>query len=62
MELRRGLQAVDGTPAPFHCLLNTHILSAEQFQSVMAANADWVANDIPRYTNLQPIIQIDEIL
>lgn len=62
MELRRGLQAVDGTPAPFHCLLNTHIRSAEQFQSVMAANADWVANDIPRYTNLQPIIQIDEIL
>jgi uncharacterized protein (TIGR02118 family) len=62
VEVRRGVQAVDGTPAPFHCLLNTHIRSAEQFQAVMQANAELVAADIPRYTNLQPVIQIDEIL
>ncbi|MET1079288.1 MAG: EthD family reductase [Pseudomonas sp.] len=62
MELRRGLQAVDGAPAVFHCLLNTHVRSAEDFQRVMADHADWVLADIPKYTNLQPIIQIDQVL
>lgn len=62
MELRRGVQAVDGSPAPYLCLLNTHIRSPEKFASVMAQNTERVLGDIPNYTNLQPTIQIDEIL
>ncbi|MBB6342940.1 uncharacterized protein (TIGR02118 family) [Pseudomonas fluvialis] len=62
LQLRRGMQAVDGSPAPYLCLLNTQIRSPEHFASVMAANSERVLGDIPNYTNLQPIIQIDEIL
>ena len=61
-ELRRGIQAVDGAKAPYLCLLNTHIRSPERFAQVMAEHSDRVLGDIPNYTNLQPIIQIDEIL
>lgn len=62
MQLRRGMHAVDGSPAPYLCLLNTHIRSPEQFAQVMTDNSTRVLGDIPNYTNLQPIIQIDEVL
>ncbi|MHA6494894.1 EthD family reductase [Pseudomonas borbori] len=61
-ELRRGLQAVDGSAAAYLCLLNTHIRSPEAFAQVMSEHREWVLSDIPNYTDLQPIIQIDEIL
>lgn len=61
-ELRRGLQAVDGSQAPYLCLLNTHIRSLQQFTQVMSEHSAQVLGDIVNYTNLQPIIQIDEIL
>ena len=61
-EVRRGIQAVDGSRAPYLCLLNTHIRSPEQFAQVMAEHSEKVLGDIPNYTNLQPIIQIDETL
>lgn len=61
-QVRRGIQAVDGSSAPYLCLLNTHIRSPEQFAQVMAEHSERVLGDIPNYTNLQPIIQIDEIL
>ena len=61
-ELRRGIQAVDGAKAPYLCLLNTHIRSAEQFAQVMTEHREKVLGDIVNYTNLQPIIQIDEML
>ena len=61
-EVRRGIQAVDGSSAPYLCLLNTHIRSAEQFAQVMTEHREKVLGDIVNYTNLQPIIQIDEML
>ncbi|HLA31559.1 MAG TPA: EthD family reductase [Pseudomonas sp.] len=61
-EVRRGLQAVDGSPAAYLCLLNTKIRSPEQFARVMAEHQELVLGDLPNYTNLQPIIQIDELL
>ena len=60
--VRRGIQAVDGSSAPYLCLLNTHIRSAEQFAQVMTEHREKVLGDIVNYTNLQPIIQIDEML
>lgn len=62
MELRRGLQAVDGGAAPYLCLLNTQIRSAEAFTRVMTEQAELVLGDIPNYTNLKPLIQIDQLL
>jgi hypothetical protein len=61
-ELRRGLQAVDGSKAPYLCLLNTHIRNLQQFTQVMNEHSAQVLGDIANYSNLQPIIQIDEIL
>jgi uncharacterized protein (TIGR02118 family) len=61
-EVRRGIQAVDGSSAPYLCLLNTRIRSPELFAQVMAEHSEKVLGDIPNYTNLQPIIQIDETL
>lgn len=62
LELRRGLQSVDGGTAPYLCLLNTHIRSVEAFTQVMTEQADRVLGDIPNYTNLQPLIQVDQLL
>ncbi|MGH8353624.1 MAG: EthD family reductase [Pseudomonas sp.] len=62
LELRRGLVALDGSPAAYLCLLNAQIRSKDDFLAVLNANAERVLGDLPNYTNLQPLIQVDEIL
>jgi hypothetical protein len=47
---------------PYLCLLNTHTRSLQQFTQVMNEHRAQVLGDIANYSNLQPIIQIDETL
>jgi uncharacterized protein (TIGR02118 family) len=50
-----------GTPAPFCVLADLLFESVEAFQSAFAPHAPEIMADIPQYTTIQPIIQINEV-
>lgn len=61
--IQRGVQAAAGGSIPFVCLLTIEIESAEKFLSVIASEKGAaLLADIPNYTDIQPVVQIDEIL
>ena len=62
IEVRKGLSAPGGAPAPFLCVASIHISSIEDFQAVLAQHGAQIMADIANYTNVQPLIQIDEVL
>lgn len=63
VEIDRGVPGpMPDSPAPFlmvfHCVYN----SREDFQKGFAAHAQEIVADIPKFTNIQPQIQLSEIL
>ncbi len=61
-EIRRGLASPDGSPASFVCLANIWIKSIEEFQTTLGKHGPQIMGDIPNYTNIQPILQVDEVV
>ena len=51
-----------GSPAPFVAMVHASFDSAEAFQAAFLPHAAEIQGDIPNYTNIQPIIQISEIM
>lgn len=62
VEVRRGVVAADGSPAPFICLANIWITSADAFRQTLSQHGGDILGDLPNFTDVQPIIQIDEVL
>lgn len=50
-----------GSPAPYLAIGQLQFDSMDAFQSSFAAHAQAIMNDVPNYTNTQPIIQISEV-
>ena len=48
--------------APFVCIGHMKFDSVEDFQQAFGPNAEEIMADIPNYTDLQPTIQISEIV
>ena len=61
-EIRKGLASPDGSAASFVCLGSLWIKSIEEFQATLAQHGPEIMGDIPNYTNLQPILQVDEVV
>ena len=51
-----------GTPIPFVAVGYLYFDSLTDFQNGMKANGDKIRADIPNYTDIQPIIQISEVV
>jgi uncharacterized protein (TIGR02118 family) len=51
-----------GSPADFMITAQIHIDTMEHVQAGMAAESPTIMADIPNYTDIQPKIQIDEVL
>jgi uncharacterized protein (TIGR02118 family) len=51
-----------GAPAPFVAIGHVYFSRAEDFQKGMAQHGAEIMADIPKYTNIQPQIQISEII
>jgi uncharacterized protein (TIGR02118 family) len=62
IEVTRGIGTPDGAAAPFVCVGRIRIKSIEEFSAAMARYGAEILGDVPRYTNLQPAIQFDEVL
>lgn len=53
--------ATPGATAPFVAMIHATFESIEAFESAFAPHAAEVQADIPRYTNIQPILQFSEV-
>ena len=59
----RGLSGEEpGVPAPYVAIGHLLFDSVEDFQRNFGPHAQKIMEDIPRYTNLDPIIQISEVV
>lgn len=61
-ETRKGIASPDGSVASFVCMANIWIKSVEELQATLATNGKEIMGDIPNFTNIQPIIQVDEVV
>jgi len=62
IEVRRGISSAAGSSAPFVCVATILIDSVAEFQAVFAQHGAEILADVPKYTNIEPIVQFDEIL
>jgi len=61
-EVRKGVASPDGSAVSFVCLANIWIESVEELQSTLAKHGKEIMGDIPNFTSIQPIIQVDEVV
>jgi uncharacterized protein (TIGR02118 family) len=63
IEVQQGIaSAAPGQPAPFMCISSFLFDKLEDFQQGMAAQGAWIVGDVPNYTNVQPQIQISNLV
>jgi uncharacterized protein (TIGR02118 family) len=62
-EVDRGVTGgAPGSPAPYVAVGHVYANSLEGFQKGMAQHGKEILGDIPRYTDIQPQIQVSEII
>ena len=62
-EIDKGLAGgAPGAPATYVCVGHVYANSVEEFQKGMGAHGAEIMADIPNYTNIQPTIQINDIV
>lgn len=54
--------AVPGSPAPFAGMGNMYFDSVEDFGESFGPNAAQIMGDLPNFTNIEPIVQVSEVL
>jgi uncharacterized protein (TIGR02118 family) len=62
IEVRRGISSAMGSPAAFVCVATIPIDSITEFQAMFSQHGAEILADIPNYTNIEPIVQFDEVL
>jgi uncharacterized protein (TIGR02118 family) len=62
-EIDKGLAGMPpGQPAPFVAAVHMFFDSVESFQTAFGAHAGAIMSDVPNYTDIQPTIQISEVV
>jgi uncharacterized protein (TIGR02118 family) len=61
IEVRRGISSGAGAPAPYVCIATIAVNIAD-FKAVFAQHGADILADVPNYTNIEPTVQLDEIL
>ncbi|MBI3954227.1 MAG: EthD family reductase [Chloroflexi bacterium] len=63
VEIDRGVAGgAPGAPAPYVYIAYLHFNSVTDFQKAFGPNTKEIMGDIPNYTNIQPVVQISEIV
>jgi uncharacterized protein (TIGR02118 family) len=61
-EVLKGLSGGGGQPAPYICIGNLYFDSADGYEKGVAATGGVLRADIAKFTDINPIRQISEIL
>ena len=51
-----------GSPPSFMAMGNLYFETMESFQSSFGPNAEKIMSDVPNYTNIDPIVQVSEVM
>jgi uncharacterized protein (TIGR02118 family) len=51
-----------GSPAPYVAMNNLYFNSVQDFEQSFGPNADKIMGDLPNFTDIEPIIQISEVM
>lgn len=62
IEVRKGLRALSGKAPNYICIATIWVDSLEQFDSMFAQHGQQILADVPNYTNLQPALELQEVL
>jgi len=62
VRLLRGVGTPDGGPAPFRVIALLTFSSVEALQKAVAAHGAEVFGDIPNFTDVKPVVQVNERL
>ncbi len=63
VSIEKGLVGIASNSVPnFTTVINLYFESVEMFRNSFNANAEEIMGDIPKYTNIEPIIQIGEVV
>jgi uncharacterized protein (TIGR02118 family) len=54
--------AVPGSPAPFAGVGTMYFDSPEAFGKAFGPNAEKIMGDLPNFTNIEPMVQVSEVL
>jgi uncharacterized protein (TIGR02118 family) len=61
-EVEKGLAGGGpGAPATYTAICHLHFDSVEAFQKAFGPHAAEIMSDIPKYTDVQPVVQISEV-
>jgi len=62
MEIRKGLRKGDGSPPAFLASMTVEILSMEGFDAAGKLHLQKLFADLPNFSNITPVGQIEEII
>jgi uncharacterized protein (TIGR02118 family) len=54
--------AMPGLPAPYTGMGNMYFNSVDDFENAFGPNAEKIMGDLPNFTNIDPIIQVSEVM
>ena len=61
-EVEKGISGSEGTPAPYVAIGSLYFESLEKFKASFLVHLEELRNDMPKFTNIPPLIQIGEVL
>lgn len=61
-EVHKGLSGAGGAPETYVTVASLKFDDVPAFEAALAAHADAIMSDIPNFTNIDPVIQIEEQL
>jgi uncharacterized protein (TIGR02118 family) len=62
IEVSKGIGTPTGTPAPFLYAARIRLRSLDEYQAAMARHGAQIIGDIPNYTDVEPSVQMDEVV
>jgi uncharacterized protein (TIGR02118 family) len=54
--------AAPGTPAEYAAMGNLYFDSMESFENSFGPAADQIMGDLPNFTNIEPVVQVSEVM
>jgi len=51
-----------GSSAPYAGMGNMYFNSVEEFENAFGPNADKIMGDLPNFTDIEPVIQVSEVM
>ncbi len=62
VQIYKGLAGAGGSPAPYVTSASLILESTDDFGAAFGPHAEEILGDIPNFTNVEPIIQIEDQL